>query len=277
MSGSIFFTAAHLQLLSDVTNSFNQLSIIIRLPLCIVFESKIFSNRYFCFFCFDKKKSSTILSHYKWKVILATLCPFVNFPRTFSWILMKTICNSAAGAAAARSRCLQFATVLSVVQLKKNKGKTTLGRWATNVFSVKPTNDVQGMNKLLVGRQNMVEQQKLHLKLLSSIGACSWTSSYNSVCSDPTELMARAIIKSNTKVFQKYFFKTNVQMYFIYSNGPWPGEEDIVISSQVLSSRSQLNFTGRRFPSETSLLEILENYVLATKKLIYGKTKWDER
>lgn len=66
-------------------------------------------------------------------------------------------------------------------------------------------------------------------------------------------------------------------MYFIFSNGPWPGEEDIVISSQVLSSRSQLNFTGRRFPSETSLLEILENYVLATKKLIYGKTKWDER
>lgn len=77
----------------------------------------------------------------------------------------------------------------------------TLGRWATHVFSVKPTNDVQGMNKLLVGRQKMVEQQKLHLKLLTSIRACSWTSSYNSVCSDPTERMAGAIIQSNTKVF----------------------------------------------------------------------------
>lgn len=54
-----FFTAAHLQLLRDVTNSFNQLSIIIRLPLCIVFESKIFSNRYFCFFRFDKKNPPT--------------------------------------------------------------------------------------------------------------------------------------------------------------------------------------------------------------------------
>lgn len=78
---------------------------------------------------------------------------------------MKTICNSVAGAVATRQG--------RATKKKSEKSKTTLGRWATNVFSVKPTNDVQGMIKLLVGRQKMVEQQKLHLKLLTSIRACS--------------------------------------------------------------------------------------------------------
>lgn len=49
---------------------------------------------------------------------------------------MKTICNSVAGAVATRKG--------RATKKKSEKSKMTLGRWATHVFSVKPTNDSAG-------------------------------------------------------------------------------------------------------------------------------------